>query len=190
MAGVDSDNLVFQSIVLTNVERMEPAEFSPNVFKYTVYRKPGECHFGFYGLMNQQPQKQTEWWTPPYNKRKLVFDYTNASEGELLWRPCKDDSPTDLSAHNTFMLPPRSSRLWVGIVPEKRYRDEIKVIGYEFNFPEVAISPDEIANCKHPNSYTTSGEVWGGGSGSCQVEMLRMCVICDAQIDRWIEHND
>ncbi len=51
--------------------------------------------------------------------------------------------------------------------------------------------PAAQATCAHADGQEmVQGEVWGGGSGTCQVEMLTQCVRCGHALSRWIEHRD
>jgi hypothetical protein len=54
----------------------------------------------------------------------------------------------------------------------------------------VELTPEEEANCPHTSIYTREGEIWGGASGSSQVEILHTCCLCMKVLDRSFEYYD
>jgi hypothetical protein len=52
------------------------------------------------------------------------------------------------------------------------------------------LSEEEKLLCTHPSSRVIEGDWWGGASGSCQVELITLCVVCSATLSTRCEYRD
>ncbi len=46
------------------------------------------------------------------------------------------------------------------------------------------------ASCTHPNTVDEDGEFWGGASGSCCVQVERVCTTCRTVVSSYYDHRD
>ena len=44
--------------------------------------------------------------------------------------------------------------------------------------------------CTHEETTIVEGEIWGGCSGSCQIEYFQYCVKCRKELRTWIEYHN
>ena len=87
-------------------------------------------------------------------------------------------------------LPNCKISLRINIEHQSAYKETIPWVCYSFEFDRVELTPEEEANCPHTSIYTREGEIWGGASGSSQVEILHTCCLCMKVLDRSFEYYD
>ena len=62
---------------------------------------------------------------------------------------------------------------------------------YSVSFDRSSEAKVDPAVCSHAfGTFESEGEFWGGGSGSCQVEMITFCLMCKGSLSRRIEARD
>lgn len=175
-----------QSIHLEGIASMNPVEFNPNIGEYQIERSSDSpCQISFSVLLNGRPD---------YNRLQLVYSFTgneyrdcslNITENADLYQR------NDPSIRNYVTIPNLSNAtLSVSMGPQKRFREKIPWVTYTFHLKNYELNEEQKRNCTHQMTYTSEGEVWGGASGSCQVEMLRSCSLCLSVVDRWYDHRD
>lgn len=175
--------LNFKSIEVFGYDRMEPPAFDINVKKYTIYRKSGS-NLCFRAELNRAPVPKTEengWNHQPYPG----FTHEMHASGDVyksFW------SPGDWKA---ITAGPDETEVCISCDLGKRARLEGEKTFYiSLTVHTEPLTQEERKACTHPSTRTTEGEFWGGGSGSCTVEMITSCTVCGATTNTYHEHRD
>ena len=62
---------------------------------------------------------------------------------------------------------------------------------YQLKLDRSGLPTPNAATCTHAHgSYEEDGQCWGGGSGSCTVEIISRCEMCLTELSRRQEHRD
>lgn len=175
--------LAFQQLHVENAVRIEPP-FSPDIFEYNVYPIPGPHTLYFSMVMNIPPAEavdKTVYRYEAYPHYNLMYNI--GSDINNRWIPSTQYNPTEykygVKADKTY---PRD--VVISCRPDSAQVEELKLV--------LHVQPRalEEGECNHNRTETTEGECWGGGSGSCQVEILVICTECKETISRYIDHRD
>lgn len=152
---------------------MRPAEFDPDRLEYDLTR-------------------------PSDNPIRFVFETIFEADDRFEFEVTYSGNPlrgVSLQSHpcaNYVDVPPSNCSISISFHPRKRYRDDLRGNGktYVFHVPELVLTTEERAACTHSSYREVEGECWGGASGSSQIEMLRMCNLCDKQLGSSFIHNN
>ncbi len=180
---MDDKNLDFQSIVITDIERMEPPQLLPDVDEYNVYRKKGVPCVKAYITMNVEPRELThmnnyEPYCSYYLRQRI-----NGSEGYNVM-VTSSDKPQECTDYYFYGF---QQTVELSIVPKGQWEGRRRTI--KLFFPTITITEEERATCTHPDTYYREGECWGGASGSSQVEIMTVCKRCERVLSTIIEYN-
>ena len=181
---MDDENLDFKSIVIEDIERMEPAEISPDVDEYVVYRKKSVANVKVFVTMNVEPRELTHMNDYQPYISYLVEQKINGGYGNR-FLVTASDLP---NRHNDFYLSGLQQTVELSIVPRGQCKGRSRTI--KLFFPTITITEEERESCTHPETFYREGEWWGGASGSSQVEILTVCKRCEKVISTHFEYNN
>jgi hypothetical protein len=159
--------LAFKSMEFSGCESVEVT--GPT--SYTVRRKASE-NLVLKAELNKENKEQQRHWSLEY--------FVVGSEYKSFWTPL---------CWNHLVCPPGDSDAYISVcikrpVPgEASFSISVKVITAE-------LSAEERTACTHPSTMTSEGQCWGGGSGSCTVEMVTSCAVCGATLSTYHDHRD
>ena len=157
------------------VERTDEAKHN-----YTIYRK-ATSSFAFRAFLNRpmEPRTEDDWQYSPYPG----FSYEYYVPGDMyksFWSPESWSHISVTSGEVEITICCELNRTMEG---EKSFYARFKII-------TEPLSAEERAACTHPSSRTSEGECWGGGSGSCTVEIITSCTVCGATLRQSFDHRD
>jgi len=175
--------LNFVSIEFSGVDRVEPPNFDVNTKTYEVYRKTGS-DLAFRATMNRLPVERTEdnsWCYRPYPN----FTHEMIVYGDMYKSSWSPNNWTGVNAG--------PGKTEVSIRCELSRHSDIE--GEKPLFVSLIVhteppSEEERNACTHPSSRTSEGQCWGGGSGSCTVEIITSCSVCGATLSTDYDHRD
>jgi hypothetical protein len=162
--------LAFADIEFMGCETIE--QDSKNKNQYTVHRKAGS-DFRFKATLNWTPEPRTEddgWCYQPYPGHSLEY-HESGAEYKSFW---------SVDTWASVRCPPGESTVYISAGSA----------GVRVTVITAELAEEERRICTHPSTRTSEGECWGGGSGSCTVEILTSCVVCGATLDRSFDHRD
>lgn len=175
--------LNFESVEFCGFEEMEPLVFSPNVEKYTIYRKAGQS-LSFCAKLNRAPAPKKEDGDlnyqpyPGFTHQLCVAGVI----GKSSWSP---------GCWNVITVCSGVSEVRISCDRLKAGRPEgEKTFSISLTVHTTPMTEEERLLCTHPSTYTSEGEFWGGCSGTCTVEIFTSCTECGATISRHIESRD
>lgn len=175
--------LNFKSVEFYGFDTMEPSVFDINVNKYTIHRKAGS-NFCFRAELNRAPKPKTEedgWNHVPYPGFSQEL-YVSGNVYKSFW------SPGEWAAIDAG---PGVTEVCISCVLGKRARLEGEnTFCISLTVHTEPLAEEERKVCTHPSTRTTEGEFWGGGSGSCTVEMITSCTVCGATTSTTYDHRD
>lgn len=155
------------------IESITPA-FRPKVVEYTITRsKSSPCQFAFFAAFN---------FPPPYPS--LTHDYSGNYDRADFWTA--SSSVEHVNSHHSAAV-----RNWV-VIPngDREFIISVASKTYRFRVLNLTLTEEEIQNCAHSQTRNVEGEVWGGASGSCTVEILHECCICRKVLSRSFDYRD
>lgn len=170
--------LNFKSIEFSGAERVERTDETEH--NYTIYRK-ATSQFAFCPTLNRAkvPKPRDPWQYSPYPGFSFEY-YVPGDVYKSFWSP---DSWSHISTTSGEIDVTICCELNRTIEGEKSFYARFKII-------TEPLSAEERAACTHPSSRTSEGECWGGGSGSCTVEMVTSCTVCGATLSTSFDHRD
>lgn len=175
-----STPLAFHTIEFMGHDSIEPA-FSPEVTRYVIHRSAGS-DFRFKATLNRKSaphDEEDDWNYQPYPGFTLEY-HEYSSMYKSFWSP---DSWASVSC------PPGETELSVSC-SLRRVREGEKSFGVSVKIITAEMTPQQRLACTHPSSTTSEGECWGGGSGSCTVELITSCSVCGTTLSTSHEHRD
>lgn len=169
-------NITFEN----NVDSMEPAAFHLDVKEYIIYPKLGSDRIEFCVTMNQTPQAGD---TSDFNYRAFPNYYLYFKKNweiyHYKWHP---SNPTNPQEHKNYIpVEDRGSR--IELLCEAQSKDV-----ESFSITLHVKTP--IGQCPHDHTYSMEGDIFGGASGSCQIETLIYCKDCDKLVEKQYEYRD
>ena len=175
--------LNFTSFEFRGVERVEPPNFDVNVKKYEVYRKVGS-DLAFRAVMNRPPVERTE------DNSWCYRSYPNFTHEMIVYG---DMYKSFWSPNNWTGINAGPAETEVCICCELSRTSDIegeKSLYITLNVHTEPLSEEQPKACSHPSTRTSEGQCWGGGSGSCTVEIITSCSVCNATLSTHHDHRD
>lgn len=175
--------LQFKSLEFSGADRVEPPIFDVNVNKYDVYCKAGS-DLAFRATMNRAPVERTEdnsWCYRSYPNFTHEF-YVSGDMYRSFWSPGNWTGITAGPADTEVSIKCELSR-HSDIEGEKSLYLTL-VVHIE------RLTEEQCKACSHPSTRTSEGQCWGGGSGSCTVEIITSCAVCNATLNTEYDHRD
>jgi len=174
-------SLAFANITFhNNVDKMEPAEFHPDVKEYTIYPTLGSDSIIFSVTMNQipQPGDTSDFYYRAFPNYDLYYK-KNWDIYRYKWLPSDPANPQEHK--NYIAVEDRGSIV--------ELRCEAQSNDVETFFITLLVKTP-IGQCPHDNTYSVDGDVFGGASGSCQIETLIYCNNCGKLVDKQCEYHN
>lgn len=174
-----AEPLAFKSIEFSGYDSMETT--GPN--SYTIYRKAGS-NLMFKAELNRAAVPRDEedgtmyqaypGWTLEYIESNSEYkSFWSSGSWYSLRSP-----PGESEAHISACLNKRSPAQG-----EASFGVSVKIITQ-------TMTAEERQACTHPSSMSSEGQCWGGGSGSCTVEIITSCSVCGATLSTSFDHRD
>lgn len=173
--------LAFKSIEFSGADKVERSS-DLNKHNYTIYRK-ATTPFAFRAFLNRTMEPRTEdnsWCYAPYPRYSFEY-HVSGDMYKSFWSPESWSHISTTSGTTEITICCCLNR--VVIEGEKSFYATFTII-------TEPLSDEERAACTHPSSRTSEGEFWGGGSGSCTVEIISSCTVCGATLNTSFEHRD
>jgi hypothetical protein len=172
--------LAFQNVEFSGHTSMDPPVFSPDVKEYTIHKAAG-ADLLFKITLNHPPKPKVEYYDVEYEGYSLEF-HESGAEYKSFW---------SVGSWNRANCPPGECNVSISALLTKRYRDsdELHSVGVYLKVITEEMSPEQRAACTHPHTRTEEGQCFGGGSGSCSVEIIRSCTVCGATLDTSWDHR-
>lgn len=173
--------LDFEFIKFYGIDSMEPA-FSPEVREYTIRRKAG-TEMSFVATLNLPPAPQDPnggWFQPQYPGYSLEY-HIAGNDTKDFWTNGQNVSVSCGVGERKLSIYCQKSK--------KNHDVNAQTVGLEFNVITEPMSEEEIKACTHRRTHSYEGECWGGGSGSCSVEIITVCDDCGETVGKSFDYR-
>lgn len=175
MVNGPQTKLAFQNLQIENALRVEP-EFHPDILEYDVYPIAGPADMSFSVVMNTPP-------TPAGRYPNYSF-YFHADGRSERWLPSSEANPTEHKF--TFTASPQQQKD-ITIFCESDFPEVDPTLTLVLHVHSRGLAEGE---CGHFITLEEEGEIWGGASGSCQIEILTICSDCGQTVKSRIDYHD
>lgn len=155
--------------------------FDPSITKYVIHRAAGS-DFRFKAALNRIPVVQTEengWNYQPYPGFSFEMQQTGAMY-KTFWSP---------GNWVPVYCPPGETEVSV-VCQLKQKLGEDATFWFSMTVITSEMTPEQLLACSHLSTLTSEGECWGGGSGSCTVEIVTRCAACGTRLSTTHDHRD
>jgi len=160
--------LNFETIEFRNADRVERTDEVKH--DYTIYRK-ATSKFAFRASLDNP--------SPP--SRYSYEYYVPGDVYKSFWSP---------GSWSHISLTAGEVEITICCNLNRRVEPDEKSFYATFKIITEPLSAEEHAVCTHPSSRSSEGECWGGGSGSCTVEIISSCTVCGATLSTSFDHRD
>lgn len=154
---------------------MEPAHFDPEITEYVVSRpEPNPNRILFKIELAKCDERINYMYDFTGNNKRPISLKEHAENPRVVDIPCYE------STIEVLYRP-------INPYDQETVNEERR---YAFRFPKRVVTDLERENCTHPSSHELEGEIWGGASGSCQIEWITFCNFCGQQLGSQIEYHN